>query len=163
MKVFIKNKLISLGGSSEVLNENEEPVFKVKGKIFTFTKKKKMYDMQGKLLYTIRNKYWTFLSRKVLVYDANGDRVATIKKGKWSFNKKIEILDTENEMSIDGKFFSLESRIMRNDKPVATITREITLVRDAFTLEADEKDIAFYTAIVIAFDNLKDKTLNDRD
>ena len=157
MKVFIKNKLVSLGGSSVVLNENEEPVFKVKGKFFTFTKKKKMYDMQGKLLYTIRNKYWTFMCRKTIVFDANGDKVATIKKSKWSFNHKYEILDTENEMSIDGKFFSLESRIMRNEKPVATITRKITLVRDAFTLEADEKDIPFYTALVIAFDNLGDK------
>ncbi len=163
MRLFIKNKLISLGGSSEVLNEREEPVFKVKGKFFTFTKKKKMYDMQGKLLYTIRNKYWTFFCDKTLVRDASGNKVATIKKGKWSFNQKFEILDTENEMSIEGKFFSRESRIMRNGKPVATITREITLVRDAFTLEAEEKDIAFYTALVIAFDNLKDKKMKDRD
>ena len=161
MRVFIKNKLVSLGGSSEVLNENEEPVFKVKGKIFTFTKKKKMYDMQGKLLYTIRNKYWTFLCHKTMVIDAEGNKVATIKKSKWSFNRKHEILDTENEMSIDGKFFSRESRIIKNGKPVATITREITLVRDAFMLEADEKDIAFYTALVIAFDNLNDKKLKD--
>jgi len=163
MKVFIKNKLISLGGSSEVLNEKEEPVYKVKGRFFTFTKKKKMYDMEGKLLYTIRNKYWTFLCHKTMVFDANGDKVATIKKSKWSFNRKHEILDTENEMSIDGKFFSLESRILRNGVPVATITRKITLVRDAFTLEADEKDIAFYTALVIAFDNLNDKRTNSRD
>ena len=33
MKLYIKNKLISLGGGSEVLNENKEPVFKVKGKM----------------------------------------------------------------------------------------------------------------------------------
>lgn len=163
MKVYIKNKLISLGGSSEVLNENQEPIYQVKGKWISITKKKKMYDMEDKLLYTIRNKYWTFFCDKVMVFDADGERVATIKKSKWSWNLKYEILDTENEMSIDGKFFSLKSRIMRNGNPVATISREFTLVKDAFSLEADEKEIAFFTALVIAFDNLKDKKQKERD
>ena len=161
MKVFIKNKLISWGGSSTVLNENEDPIFNVKGKIFTFTKKKKIYDMQGNLLYVVRNRFWNFFADKVFVFDANGERVATIKKNKWSFNVNYEILDTADEMSIDGKFFSLHSSIMKNGQPVATISREFTLVRDAFTLEADEKDIPFFTALVIAFDNLKDKKLKD--
>ena len=119
--------------------------------------------MEDKLLYTIRNKYWTFFCDKVMVFDADGERVATIKKSKWSWNLKYEILDTENEMSIDGKFFSLKSRIMRNGNPVATISREFTLVKDAFSLEADEKEIAFFTALVIAFDNLKDKKQKERD
>lgn len=163
MKVFIKNKLISIGGGSEVTNEDNEPIYKVKGKIMTFTKKKKMYDMEGNLLYTIRNKYWNFLSHKVLIIDANGERVATINKGKFSISAKYQILDTEDEMSIEGKIFGRTSQIMRNGKSVATITRDFTLVRDAFTLEAEEKDIAFYTAIVIAFDNMKDKIQNDKD
>lgn len=163
MKVYIKNKIISLGGSSEVLNENQEPIFEIKGKWISITKKKKMYDMEGKLLYTIRNKYWTFFCDKSLVIDAEGERVATIKKGKWSWNLKYEILDTENEMSIDGKFFSRESKIMRNGTPVATISREFSLVKDAFSLEADEKEIPFFTALVIAFDNLRDKKDKERD
>jgi len=163
MKVFIKNKLISWGGSSVVLNENEEPIYKVKGKIFTFTKKKKIYDMEGNLLYVVRNRYWNWLANKVFVKDARtGERVATVKKHNWSVNFKYEILDTEDEMSIDGKFFSLTSHIIKNGQPVATINREITLIRDAFSLEADEKDIPFYTALVIAFDNIKDKRLKDK-
>lgn len=161
MKVFIRNKIISIGGSSEVLNENKEPVFKVEGQIISFTKKKKMYNTSGELLYTIRNRYWNFFANKVFVYDANGEKIATIKKNKFSFNFKYQILDTADQMSIDGKFFSRKSTIMKNDQPVATITREFTLVEDAFTLEADEKDIAFYTALVIAFDNLKDKREDD--
>lgn len=163
MKVFIKNKIISFGGSSEVLNENQEPVFKVKGKIFSITKKKKMFDMQEKLVYTIRNKFWTAFCDKVIVKDENGDKVATIKKSKWSWNLDYQILDTEDEMSIDGKFFSRESHIMKNGQPVATITRDFALINDAFTLEADEKDIPFYTALVIAIDNLKDKKRKERN
>jgi uncharacterized protein YxjI len=158
MKVFIKNKLISIGGGSTVLNENQEPIFNVKGKVFTFTKKKRIYDMQGNLLFTVRNRFWNSFADKVFVYDAEGSRVATIKKNRWSVNCDYEILDTADEMSIDGKFFSLQSRIKKNGQVVATISREFTLVRDAFTLEAEEKDIPFFTALVIALDNMHDKT-----
>jgi len=157
MKVFIKNKLISIGGGSTVLNENQEPIFNVKGKVFTFTKKKRIYDMQGNLLFTVRNRFWNSFADKVFVYDAEGSRVATIKKNRWSVNCDYEILDTADEMSIDGKFFSLHSSIIKNGQAVATISREFTLVRDAFTLEAEEKDIPFFTALVIALDNMRDK------
>lgn len=161
MKVFIKNKLLSLGGDSDVLNENKEPIFKVKGKIFSFTKKKKLYNMQGELLYTIRNKFWNIFSNKVYIKNSQGDRVATIKKNKWSWNKNYKILNTEDDLKIEGKFFSLESQIIKNEQLVATINRQFTIVTDAFSLEADEKDIAFYTAIVIALDNIVDKRSKD--
>ena len=161
MKVFIKNKLLSLGGDSDVLNENKEPIFKVKGKFFSFTKKKKLYNMQGELLYTIRNKFWNIFSNKVYIKNSQGDRVATIKKNKWSWNKNYKILNTEDDLEIEGKFFSLESQIIKNEQLVATINRQFTIVTDAFSLEADEKDIAFYTAIVIALDNIVDKRSKD--
>ena len=157
MKVYIKNKLISLGGSSEVLNEQNQTIFKVKGKIFSPTKQKKMYDMEGNLLYVIRNKFWKFIANKVFVFDAEKTLVATIKKGKWSYNSDFEIEDTPDEMKIDGKFFSRKSKILKNEETVATINREITFIKDAFCLEADEKDIPFFTALVVAFDNMKDK------
>lgn len=162
MKVFIKNKLISIGGSSEVYNENQEQIYKIKGKFFTLTKKKRMYDMQGNLLYTIRNKYWRLASDYVYVYDAEGDRVATIKKGRWGFKDDYQIIDTEDEMMIDGRIFGFESYIMKNGQRAGKITRNISIIKDAFTLEADEKEIPFFTALVIAFDNMVDKREKDK-
>ena len=157
MKVFIKNSLISLGGSSEVFDEENKPIFIIKGKVFSPTKKKKMCDANGNLLYTIRNKYWTMFYNKIFVIDPEGNRVATIKKGKWSLNRKYKIEDCVDSMEIQGKFFSRTSNILRNGEVAGVITREITLVRDAFSLDADEKDIPFLTALVIALDNLGDK------
>ena len=45
MELNIRNKWISLGGSSTVTDKNENPVLKVKGKIFTFTRKKLIQDL----------------------------------------------------------------------------------------------------------------------
>ena len=99
----------------------------------------------------------------LFVYDANNIRVATVKKNKWSVTRKFEIEDTPDAMSIEGKFFGLTSKILRNETQVGVISRELTLARDSFALEADEKDIAFLTALVVAFDNLQDKRQKDND
>ena len=161
MKVFIKNKMLSLGEGSDVLNENQQPVFRVKGKVFSFTRKKEMYDMEGKLLYIIQNRFWNFFAHKAYIKNAEGQRLATIKKSKFSFNFNYKLEDCENEMSIEGKFFSRESRIMKNGQHAATILREFSLVNDAFSLEAEEQDIPFFTALVIGLDNIKDERDND--
>ena len=39
MKVYIKNKYWSWGGGSSVVNENKEPVYQVKGKVFSINGK----------------------------------------------------------------------------------------------------------------------------
>ena len=156
MKVFIKNKLISIEGSSEVLNEQQEVIYKIEGKLISPTKKKRMYDKDGNLLYTIRNKWFTFFKHKTFVIDANKTRVATIVKNKWSFNHKYKIVDCLDEMEINGKFFSRTSTILKNGQEVATITREALALTDCFVLEANEEDIEFLTALVIAFDNIVD-------
>ena len=163
MKVFIKNKLMSIEGSSKVTNEQGEDVFKVEGKLISPTKKKRMYDMQGNLLYTIRNKYWTFFCNKVLIYDKDNNKVAVIKKNKFSFNAKYQILEAVDDMSIEGRIFRRDAKIMRNGEVAATLRSEFTLFKDAFSLEASEEDIAFMTAIVIGFDNMKDKIQDSRD
>ena len=62
MKIFIKNKLISFGGSSTAVDESGNKVLKIKGKwvLFSPTKKKKIYDKNGKLLYIVRNKWFNW-------------------------------------------------------------------------------------------------------
>lgn len=161
MKVYIKNKAVSIGGSSEVYNENQEIIYNVKEKLFSPTKKKRIYSKEGKLLYTIRNRWFNFFANKTFVYDAEKTKVATIKKGKLSFNANYKIEDCVDDMQIVGKIFSRESKIMRNGKQVGVITREFSIIADSFCLEAEENDIEFLIALVIAFDNIKDKDRRD--
>ena len=161
MKVFIRNKLVSLGGASTVLNEQQEEVFRVEGKIFSPRKKKLMYDKDGNLLYIIRNRFFNMFTYKVHIFDAEKNKLATIKKNKWSFNLKYKIEDCVDEMELQGKWFRGESAIMKNGEQVGVIKREFSLISDHYSLEADEKDINFLTALCIAFDNLKDDMEKD--
>lgn len=156
MKVFIKNKLVSLRGSSTVTDENNQNVFVVKGKLFSPTRKKRICDMEGNKLYKVRNKWFNFFSHKAFIYDSNGHKIACVKHPFFSA-KKFLIQGYEDEIIIDGDFFSLQSTIMKNGEVMGTINREFTIVRDSFCLEGAEEDIPFLIALVIAIDNIQDK------
>ncbi len=156
MKVYIKNKFMSLGGSSTVVDENKQPIYKVKGKIISITKKKKIKDMSGKTLFTVRNKWLNFFTHKAFIYDENKKKIATVKD-KW-INVKQEyfIEGLGDEIKIEGGFFSLTCEILKNGAVIGIIRRKIDFLVDSFELEADEKDIPFLIALVIAIDNIVD-------
>lgn len=71
--------------------------------------------------------------------------------------KRFVVEGYEDSIVIDGDFFSLTSTIVRNGQPIGTINRQITLFKDAFSLEAEEADMPFLVALVIAIDNIIDK------
>lgn len=163
MKVYIKNKVFSFGGSSKVYNEMKETIFIVKGKFFSPSCKKMIYDTQKNLLYVIKNRLFNFFGHKVYIFDNKKNKLATIKKGKWSFSANYSIEDCIDAMEISGKHWKRTSQIFRNGQVIGTIKNNFDLFKDSFTLEADEKDIPFLTALVIAFDNIRDSRSNDND
>lgn len=157
MKVYIKNKFISLGDSSTVVDENKNPLFKVKGKIFSITHKKLIKDLSGKTLFTVRNKWINLFSHKAFIYDENKVKIATVKD-KWiNVKKEYFIEGMGDEIKIEGKFFSLTCQILKNGETIGTIRRKLDMWVDSFELEANEKDIPFLIALVIAIDNITDK------
>ena len=157
MKVYIKNKFWSIGGGSSVVNENKEPVFNVKGRVFSITRVKYVCDLQGNRLFKIRNKWFNWFIHKAYIYDANKNKIATVKDKWFNFNNQYFIMGYKDEIKIDGKFFSLSSQILRNGEVMGKIKRQFTIINDAFELEAKEEDIPFLIALVIAIDNITDK------
>ena len=157
MKVYIKNKFWSLGGGSTVVDENKNPVFQVKGKVFSITRKKYLCDMEGNKLFKIRNKWFNWFIHKAYIYDSNNNKVATAKDKWFNYKQDYFVTGYKDEIKIDGKFFSLTTQILRNGEVVGTIRRKINLILDSFELEASEEDMPFMIALVIAIDNITDK------
>lgn len=159
MKVYIKNKFWSIGGGSSVLNENKEPIFQVKGRVFSITRVKWVCDLQGKRLFKIRNKWFNFFVHKAYIYDANNTKLCTVKDKWLQIKGDFYIEGYKDEIKIDGKFFSLSSNILKNGEVWGTIRRQFTIINDAFELDAPEEDIPFLIALVIAIDNIVDKKI----
>ena len=160
MKVVIKNKIFSFTGSSFVLDENGKKAFRVKGRFLSPTRVKWICDPQGHKLYKVRNKFWNWFKHSAYVYDADGNKLAKIVHPFFGI-KKFIVQGYQNEILIDGKFFSLESTIMKDGQPVGKITRNLELFRDAFTLEADAAEMPFMIALVIAIDNITDQKMSE--
>ena len=155
MKLYIKNKIFSLRGSSSVTDEAGNNVFVVKGKMFSITRKKRVKDTNGKLLYKVRNKWINFVTHSAYIYDGEGTKVAKVKR-KFGFKNKFIVEGYQSEIAIEGDFLSWTLDVFRNGTQIGTIRREFALL-DSFVLETDtEDDAAFMVALVIAIDNIFD-------
>lgn len=159
MKLYIKNKLVSLRGSSSVKDEAGNDVLVVKGALFSITNKKLVRDTDGNLLYKVRNKWFNFITRNAYVYDGEGTKIAKIKR-KFGIKNSFIVEGYQDEIAIEGDFFSWTLDVFRNGEQIGTIRREFDWT-DAFVLEANvEDDGAFLVALVIAIDNIFDKMSN---
>ncbi|MCR4725844.1 MAG: LURP-one-related family protein [Clostridia bacterium] len=167
MKYIIKNKIMSIGAGSTVRDEAGNDLFFVKGKVFTFTKKKFLRTMNKEVLYTIQNKFLYFFLPKVFIKDADGNNILMIKKKSFfSFKQNFEIIPAEGKedlnVEIQGDIIGWNYDILENGIAVAHIRRNFNLIKDSFTLETDMEDkAAFYIAFVIALDNYFDALSQD--
>lgn len=158
MRVTIKNKMFSLSGSSRVKNEQGQDVFFVKGKFFSPTRVKRICDMNKNVLFKVRNKWINFFNKRAYVFQGD-TKIATVKHPFFSGHKFV-LEGYKDEIAIEGGFFSLHSTIVRNGVPIGAINREFFALTDTFMLEADEENMPFLIALVIAIDNIVDNIAN---
>ena len=113
--------------------------------------------MEGNLLYTIRNKFWTFFVKKAFVYDKEGQIVARIRRKFWSVHDRYFIDSSLGELEIKGNILGFDYHISLNGKEIGHISRKISL-RDSFVLSLDDdQPLDFFVAFVIAIDNITDQ------
>ena len=157
MELAIRNKWISLRGSSVVKDLNENDVLKVQGKFWTFTRKKFVQDLDGNLLYTVRNKFWVLFVRKAFVYNKDGEVVAKVRKKFWSLHDHYNVECTYGDLVLRGNILGFDYHITLNGEEIGHVARKISL-RDSFVLSIDETkvDYAFLVALVICIDNITD-------
>lgn len=162
MKLYVVNKAISLRDGSDVLNENNEKVYAVKGKLISPTRKKKMYDLQKNKLFTIRNKFWHLFLKSALIYDANGKKIMKVQR-KFNIKENYSIKCKTDNYRIDGKILGWNFKILRNDEVIATITKKFGYVttilgNDAFEVDViNPEDATLCVAMCIAIDNIQDR------
>ena len=157
MKIIVKNKYVSWGGSSKVEDEAGNALYRVKGKVFSWTKKKRLLDLNGNLLYRIRNKWPTFLMHSALICDVDGNKLCKVRQ-RLSFSRLYSVEDCSDDIQIDGVPLS-GMNVTRNGEYIGTITRKFWSLRDYFVLDIPNgQDPTFMIALTIAIDNIHDKS-----
>ena len=161
MELAIKNKWVSLGGSSVVQDTAGNDVMKVKGKIFSFTRKKFLTDLNDNVKYIIRNKFWRLFTYRAFVLDPQENVKAELRRKIFSLHDRYFVTSDLGEMEIIGNIFQFNYRIMLNGQEIGHVARKVSL-RDSFVLTVnDDVDAEFMVALVIAIDNITDRKDNN--
>lgn len=160
MKLTVKNKFFSLGGGSKVLDETGLEKFKVKGNMFSIRRKKKIRSLDGKLLFTVKNKFFNWWTHTSYIFDANKNKIASVKNR--GFKGGYDVIASADEISIDG-WGMTGYTVYKNGKQVGTVKPKILSMTDTYEVDInDAEDPAFVVAVVIAIDNISDKVSKTR-
>ena len=160
MRLYIKNKLVTLGGSSVVVDEQGRTVYEIEGKVFSPMRKKIIKSLiEGGAKwhsYTVRNKFWRFIRKSALVYNSWGEKIGQMKDkffgncefvGKYGYRAEGNILKGV--------------KVYKDDELIGSFSREynsaLLFARDTYALEVyGYWHEAFLVALVIAYDNIWD-------
>lgn len=157
MELRIRNKWVSFKGSSVVKNEKEEDVLKVEGKFFSIRHRKYICKLDGTRVYMVRNRFWNFFRHAAFVFDNNQKVVARVQTKFWTLHDHLNVACDLGDLVIRGNILGFNYSITLNGKQIGHVARKIS-IRDSFVLTLDDdQDPLFFTALVIALDNITDE------
>ena len=142
-----------------VQDASGKDILNVKGKVFSFTQKKMITDLNGQVKYIVRNKFWRLFAYKAFVMDPQENVVATVRRKVFSLHDRYFVTSDLGEMEVVGNIFQFDYRIILNGKEIGHVARKISL-RDSFVLTIDDDysdKYEFIVALVIAIDNITDR------
>ncbi len=157
MQLIIRNKWISLKGSSYVRDVNGKDVMRVRGKFWTFTRKKFIEDMDGNVHYIVRNKFWKLIRYSAFIMDKDEKVLSHVKRKIFSLHDSYKLESPYGDITFRGNILGYDYHICLNGKEIGHVSRKISL-RDSFILDLDDdQDAMFFVALLIAMDNITDE------
>lgn len=159
MKLYIKEKAISIQDKFFVRNEKGDKKYEIRRKFEpAIGLKLHILDMDGKELGYIKEKNIS-LRPKFRVF-TGGEHTATITKKVVSMRPKYEV--EELGWKIKGNIFERNYKIVGKDGEVMNIHKGILKLSDTFELEfSDKKHVVEALAVVAAIDYILDEKERD--
>lgn len=157
MYLNVKNKAVSITGSSKVLDDKNNIVYIVKGGYWSSqiskSRKKRIYDSNKKLYYIVKSKLIHKLGKRAaIIFDSNKNKIATIQQTDF-FKFGYEVEGMKEKITID------ETGVRLGNKRIGSISfgsAKMTF-NDSYTVEVNNKeDAPLLVALTIAIDNMHD-------
>ena len=152
MRYVMRQKLLSLADNFTIKNEQEQDVFLVNGKLFSFGDKLSFQDLAGNEL--------VFIDQRLLNWSPTyelwkqGELLAVVKRELFSFIHHRFTVDVPgpNDLEAEGDFLDHEYMITRGGSVVATVSKRWFSWTDTYGVEvADGEDdvLVLATAVVV--------------
>lgn len=149
MKLYLKQKVFSIGEKFYVYDANGEERYRVEGEIFSFGKKLHVYDRNEREVAFIRQRITAFMPRYYI--EKNGVEVAEVVRKFTFFYPKYEIGGLGWE--VDGDFFDHDYQITDNGRAVASVSKQWFTWGDAYEIDIDPGvDEVTALAVVLVID-----------
>ncbi len=152
MRLFIKQRVFSIGDKYNILNEAGETVFYATSKIFSFGAKISLFDSYDSELFFIKQKVMSFLPQYHIY---QGDNLCAVIKKEFSFLKpKLTVESNYGTYQLDGNLFALDFNVICDGRLIGSISKKLFTWGDSYVLDIqNDSDAAFFCSIVIAIDN----------
>ncbi len=153
MKLYVKQKLFSIGERFTVKDEFENDRYYVEGEWFSIPKRFHIYDSQNREVLLLQSKLFSFMTAYQIIRD--GEVAAEIVKEFSFFRPKYRI--DGSPFSVEGDVFTHDYRILRDGVPVAEISKEWFTWGDSYMINNfSGEDEEMLLAILIVIDCVLD-------
>lgn len=156
MKLYMKQKVFSFKQDFNIYDENQQPVFHVKGKLFSWGRQLSIQNATtGEELAFIKQRVFNFLTKMDIFRE--DQLVATVAQKFTFFKPSFEIREIGWE--IEGDFWGY-NYVIKEDKgnEIAHIRQKVFAWSDTFEFEIDETEVDVVTvmAVILAIDANRD-------
>ena len=153
MRLYIKQKVLSLKQKYDITDEFENPHYHIESKLISLGRQLTIWDMDGNEKAFVKQKLVSLLPRYVV--EIGGTEVAQICK-------KFSLLKPKYEIGgigwkIEGDYLSHDYSITENGRIIASIHKKWLSWGDAFELDIDDNaDEVMALAVILAIDAVMD-------
>lgn len=137
MKYVLKQKLFSIGDDFNILDENNDKIYKIDGKLLTIGEKFYFEDKKGNKIFKIKKKLIRFTD----TYHIEKDKkvYAKISKDMFTiFGEKFELETPYGDIKIKGNIIDYDFSFYFEKRKVATVSKKLVSIRDKYTIDIDE-------------------------
>ncbi|MBM7710309.1 LURP-one-related/scramblase family protein [Enterococcus lemanii] len=151
-KLYIKQKLFSIGEKFHIYDENERPQYYVEGSFFKIPKTFTIYNQYQIEVATITKKVWSFLPK--FYVDIRNSPQIMIEKDFTFFKASYQI--SAQGIEVAGNWWDMDFEVLRFGRPIAKIHKKWLSWGDTYEVEIYNEDFEeTIVALVIAIDCVK--------
>jgi len=152
MKLYIQQRVFSIGDKYDVYDEMQNVIYMVQGKIFSIGAQISISDAAGRELYFIKQRI-TFLLAHYELYQGN-HLMADVRSELAIFKPKLSVTSQFGDFTMVGDIFSMDFEILKNGSSIGRISKKWLSWGDSYELDIyDNCDPGFFVALVVTIDN----------
>lgn len=152
MKLYIKQKVFSVGDKYNIFDAEGNPVFYVESELISMAPKIHLFNLSHQELFFIKRKVTLFMARYEIYQGET--LVAEVDQQLSLFRNRLNIHSAFGEFALDGDVFGHDFEILRDQKPCGKVRKQWLSWGDSYELEVYDSDlIPYFCSLVIAIDN----------